>query len=43
MTSMTILGLVSGIDSSSQRCLTFQWKVVGSGLQGGEAATQKWT
>lgn len=36
MTPMTMLGPASGIDSSRQRCLTFQWKVVESGLQGGK-------
>lgn len=36
MTSMTMLGPESGIDSSRQRCLAFQWKVVESGLQGGK-------
>lgn len=31
-----MLGPASGTDSSRQRCLTFQWKVVESGLQGGK-------
>ena len=36
MTPMMMLGPASGIDSSRQSCLTCQWKVVESGLQGGK-------